>query len=338
MKMKTESCLGILLFLIAVTNAKSQGSRQDSWHLVIAEDLTIELINLTDEQEDSSSTWEEWHSDVLFNLYTVKNPDTPQLLYPYDVDSLANSNFDPRVPTRIVIHGWLNSNESKINPLLRAGYLESGFEYNFIFVDWNAYAKRDYWYARSKVQTVGEYVGEMIDFLVDQGMDIKDLIILGHSLGAHVSGIAGRSCSYEVPIIVAMDPASPLFWPIKTKTNLSKNDARVVYAIHTNAGFLGYPEEIGHIDMWPNGGSHQRGCVADLIGSCAHSRSYVYFSESLRSKKKFTAKACENYSKYEKGECENGATSYLGGLVLDTGASGSFYLKTSGGPDTFMLE
>lgn len=43
-----------------------------------------------------------------------------------------------------------------------------------------------------QTRDVGEYVAEMIDFLVQkQNADIKNFHLIGHSLGAHTVGYAG---------------------------------------------------------------------------------------------------------------------------------------------------
>lgn len=47
--------------------------------------------------------------------------------------------------------------------------------------------------ARRRVQGVGRYVAQFIDFLVRRGgMQLKDLTVIGFSLGGHVSGIGTK--------------------------------------------------------------------------------------------------------------------------------------------------
>lgn len=44
--------------------------------------------------------------DLQVELYTLKNPMEPQILVINDENSIIESNFNPDVPTRILIHGF----------------------------------------------------------------------------------------------------------------------------------------------------------------------------------------------------------------------------------------
>lgn len=83
--------------------------------------------------------------------------------------------------------------------------------------------------------------------------------ILGHSLGAHICGFAGRTFVKEspgnqyLPRITGLDPARPCFNQGHKLDGLSRGDAEFVDIIHTNAGALGKRSTIGDADFWPNG-------------------------------------------------------------------------------------
>lgn len=55
----------------------------------------------------------EVENDVKIELYTLKNPTEPQLLVINDTNSIKESNFNPGVPTRIFIHGFMSKGELK---------------------------------------------------------------------------------------------------------------------------------------------------------------------------------------------------------------------------------
>lgn len=62
-----------------------------------------------------------------------------------------------------------------------------------------------------------------------------------------------------------LDPAGPTFEYADEQSTLSRNDAKFVDVLHTNT--LGSPDRsigiqrpVGHIDIYPNGGTFQPGC------------------------------------------------------------------------------
>lgn len=72
--------------------------------------------------------------DVIFKLYKRDNPTTFTVLRISPERTLSNSTqFDPKLPTRIHIHGFLAKEE--IIDRYREVYLKVG-DYNFIVVDW----------------------------------------------------------------------------------------------------------------------------------------------------------------------------------------------------------
>lgn len=74
-----------------------------------------------------------------------------------------------------------------------AGFLESG-DVNVITVDWSGDGSRNWIYSisRSRVPEVAATVAEFLDNLNQRyGVKLEDVHVLGHSLGAHIAGIAG---------------------------------------------------------------------------------------------------------------------------------------------------
>ena len=71
---------------------------------------------------------------------------------------------------------------------------------NFISVDWGKLAKGiNYVRAVSSSVIVGEFTGDLINFLVEQGSVLKNFHVIGFSLGAHVAGKAGATVNGLLP-------------------------------------------------------------------------------------------------------------------------------------------
>ena len=67
-------------------------------------------------------------------------------------------------------------------------------DYNVILVDWSGADSINYVGSRLLVSSLGQLVGQLIQQLVQVGgLEYSDLHLIGHSLGAHVMGFAGRT-------------------------------------------------------------------------------------------------------------------------------------------------
>lgn len=116
---------------------------------------------------------------------------------------------------------------------------------------------------------MGKFIGE---FILSQNYPLEMIHILGHSLGSHVAGFAGKTVfnatGNKIARITALDPAGPYFHNnfITNNDKLNKNDAEIVVAIHTDAGYYGYDGTIGTLDVFMNGGSRiQPGCLENNL-------------------------------------------------------------------------
>lgn len=128
-------------------------------------------------------------TEVDFELYTKLNKYEPSLLADNEL-SFANSNFNRTNPTRIVIHGWMSPR--LISLLFSSAYFDRGNnDVNFIAVEWRRGALSfNYAKSREQVPRVGEQLAKFIDFMCAKDLiNISDLTIVGHSLGAHIAGI-----------------------------------------------------------------------------------------------------------------------------------------------------
>nr|CAD7409447.1 unnamed protein product [Timema poppensis] len=225
------------------------------------------------EQQDNWSTGHKQSSyptkrfdaekDVKFYLYTQSNPTSATSLSVGDVSTLAN--FNPDLSTKIIVHGWLAGPKDMDDS--REAYLATGQDLNVVMVDWTAGANNIlYNLAKDDVVSVGERIAALLDFLSEQGLDQNKVHITGHSLGAHIAGVAGnRLAAGKVARITGLDPAAPLYGQESLENRLDPTDASFVEVVHTCAGLLGWADPMGHVDFYPNSGEPvQPGCGTDL--------------------------------------------------------------------------
>lgn len=71
---------------------------------------------------------------------------------------------------------------------------------------------------------------------------------------------------FKIISFLGLDPARPVINKYATKYfRLTRDDAHIVQIIHTNAGFLGEVNQVGHVDFCVNGGKNQPGCKGHKI-------------------------------------------------------------------------
>lgn len=242
----------------------------------------------------------------------------------------------PQFIIRIHFNSSQSSNSIGRMPLKFAdAYFEKGkHKINFFVVNWRAGAvTMNYIVARSRVNKVGRLVAKFIDFLAENGVQLENLHLIGHSLGAHVSGIAGKKITRgKIRKIVGLDPAKPLFNFNDTKNRLADTDAEYVEVIHTCAGLLGFAEPLGHASFYPNGGKSQPGCGWDMTGACAHQRAYEFYIESIY-EPKFYALQCDSLEHVQSGTCEViNHVLVMGAEPGNVRAKGIYYLQTNSLP------
>ncbi|XP_062123883.1 phospholipase A1-like [Drosophila sulfurigaster albostrigata] len=266
---------------------------------------------------------------VNFYLYTKSNPTSSQSISSSG-SSVSDSHFNKDHPTRFVIHGWTQSHSDSMNTEITKAWLSRG-DYNVIIVDWARARSVDYASSVLAVPGAGAKVGDMIKYLNEHhGMSLDTLYVIGHSLGAQVSGYAGKTVGEgRIHTIIGLDPALPLFSYDKPAKRLSSDDAHYVESIQTNGGKLGFLKPIGKGAFYPNGGEKQPGCGVDLTGSCSHGRSVTYYVEAVTEDNFGTIK-CGNYEDAVAKSC--GSTYSSARMGADTNAymvDGDYYVPVN---------
>lgn len=81
--------------------------------------------------------------DINYDLYTKENKEQVVSLRVDDTAQLKDSPFSPAWPTKIIIHGWIDSGNASWLHDIRRNYLSIG-DYNVIYVDWFAGSSKEY--------------------------------------------------------------------------------------------------------------------------------------------------------------------------------------------------
>ncbi|XP_039493721.1 phospholipase A1 2 [Drosophila santomea] len=276
---------------------------ENGW-FVPQEDGTFEWMDKKEAQTllENNSPIEYRSNEVSFYLYTKQNPTEGQEITA-DASSIVASHFNKDHGTRFVIHGWKGKYTDSMNVDITKAWLSKG-DFNVIVVNWDRSQSVDYAMSVRGVPEAGTKVGEMIQYMHENHeMSLETLKVIGHSLGAHVAGYAGKQVGQKrVHTIVGLDPALPLFSYDTPDKRLSSEDAFYVESIQTNGGVKGFVKPIGKATFYVSGGRKQPGCGVDLAGTCSHARSVLYYAEAV-TENSFGAIQCQDYQAALDNEC-----------------------------------
>ena len=222
--------------------------------------------------------------DNISRLYGggTLNPDKPTYVITHGFQSNGRVDKDGKIADNEWVDDMVNSIKERDN------------EANVIVVDWENEAAPDKWSAGSAVAAhaltrgrtvspsnqsleatdfyetaahnttdIGEKLGK--ELLEVHGINPENTQLIGHSLGAHVSGAAGSYIQKnhregaKVNSIIALDPAGPgfqsndsvdMFWD-EIPEQLDPQDAENVVAIHSSE-LLGNDAAVGTLDLYAN--------------------------------------------------------------------------------------
>ncbi|XP_044014057.1 lipase member H-B-like [Aphidius gifuensis] len=269
---------------------------------------------------------------VNFTLYTPSNPQNEIII---DMNNTENIKalFNYEKITKIIIHGFIcQSTFYSVDPFdwmqnMKNNYLNNKYnDTNVIIVKWNATGGLCRYEDTivPKVRPVSEKIGKLLENLSsNRHIDLKNVHLIGHSLGAHVAGFTGLYLTSKnigkIGRITGLDPAKPKFE--NSDERLNRSCAEFVDVIHTSTDEIGIEDKIGHTDYYPNGGSRdQPGCKESsfwkkfllLQDICAHSRSHELMTDSIKYSNSLIATRCDNWDDYKNGKCANNEITHMG--------------------------
>ncbi|XP_046745772.1 phospholipase A1 2-like [Diprion similis] len=244
------------------------------------------------------------------------------------------------LPVAFLVHGFTSeANNSRYQNLTQA-WLKK-YDVNIISVDWKegacsgGIALTQYLsYPKSieNAHEVGRNIAEFIAKLIsDYGIPLENMLMVGHSLGAHVVGFSSKELQKEnigtIPQIIALDPAGPGFLTSPCSDRVCETDAEFLQVFHTSD--LGIIWPLGDVDFYYNGGHYQPGCSLTDV-SCSHGKAVDYLTYS------FEDSDCNIIGKKwtwfigvpPKSECSNSTCSIPGIKAYEYPARGSLYVDT----------
>lgn len=231
--------------------------------------------------------------EVEFELVRncLVNKLTECLTTPFDLNKLRDI-LDFRKRTVVIVGGFLSKALCEWQTKMRNLWLEIE-DVNVIIIGWDKGNRWHYGNAVANTKVVARqfvvfmhYIGQINGVDVNSSDIVGNMILVGHSLGAHICGFIGQDFGGKVGRITGLDPAGPYFSDNKDYHRLDRNDAQLVDIIHTNADkgwnfFLGLYKPVGHIDYYANDGKWQPNCKFLNFFECNHTAVVHYYISIL---------------------------------------------------------
>lgn len=195
---------------------------------------------------------------------------------------LGGKAFDPAQSTYVVTHGFLDNSGAQWVQQMRQNLELQDPNANIISINWpSGTSVLDYFDVVNNTVAVGNAIAQ---YLRDKGADPTKTQLIGHSLGAHISGIAGdvydRLTGNAIDTIVGLDPAGPSYEfsgkPLSER--LDASDATRVIALHTSSTY-GYDPALADLDLYLNWNRLLQPGESDFQGN--HSYAYKLYNQLL---------------------------------------------------------
>lgn len=224
--------------------------------------------------------------------------------YPFNITALKRVIFDPSKKTLVITAGYWSGKENGWQVAMKNAWLKLEPDANVIIVSWYRGNHRIYDQSVANTRIVARQISALLFYLAQLNeCDFRSneftgkIHLIGHSLGAHISGFVGKDFRGSIGRITGLDPAGPKFRSVPPYRKLDSLDATFVEAVHTNDGDsffrgFGHAGPLGHVDYYVNDGHSQPGCSKTNL-TCSHKRAphlYVAFLErevALRSQPEY---------------------------------------------------
>ncbi|KAI8422535.1 hypothetical protein MSG28_006340 [Choristoneura fumiferana] len=234
--------------------------------------------------------------------------DNVQVVPLYKPEQLLNTTcINLAHPTVFYTFGYRGKVAGPATTSILSAYLATK-KRNVVLLDWEDDASSGILglplgYAFSAVPSaikIGADLGEALVKLARSGMNMTQMHLIGHSLGAHLMAYAGRHTRENglvVARITGLDPARALFEDNNTLSN---------------SEFAEYYLDYKQIQNMTN---FEKIRTATNRNLCSHDRSWRYFVQSIVSPTDFSASYAKDYDSWVENAGRSDRTTYLGDLT-----------------------
>lgn len=182
--------------------------------------------------------------------------------------------------------------------------------------------------ATDHVYSVAKFIARIFNIW---NLNPEKITMVGHSLGAHISGHVGLLFGGKLKAIYGLDPAYPFFCegdPAPINKRLDRTDAKYVQVILTSKGITGCDDHSAHQTFYPDGGTHPQPACSIANTICSHGICQEYFRMSLNPAIVYEAKQCVDWDTYKDGDCDSNVSANMG-FYADQSIEGEFFLYVS---------
>ncbi|XP_063363547.1 phospholipase A1-like [Cydia amplana] len=216
-------------------------------------------------------------------------------------------------------------------------YKEMG--YNALVLETFEFTMRYYPEAARVMRGVGKHTAEMLAQLTKQGLNPKNLTILGLSLGGQTMSFIAKSyqeiTGKNISLLIGLDPAGPCYRQLGPKYRLDPSDADFVLTVTTNMDGLGIAVPVGTATFYVNGGEYQPGHIPLLPCGvfCSHLWSLILWISALYNPGIFVGVKCESVEQARNGLCYNNTPVITNNMdmTVDVTKPGIYYVPTTSG-------
>ncbi|KAJ0171264.1 hypothetical protein K1T71_012814 [Dendrolimus kikuchii] len=235
-------------------------------------------------------------------------------------------DFNPNKKLILYMHGFTDDPTKDSFKNISSAFFATG-DCNILALDSSSLIRWLYLRSTTFIRFIGSRLGEVLATMIQRGTNPKAIHLVGHSLGSHISSFAGKRVTeltgFKVGRISGLDPAGPCFSHIDPELRLKADDADFVDVMHTDSGVFGLKDPVGHVDIYPNGGSQQPNCPFE---TCSHSRAWILYSESVEFPQNFQAVQCEDWDAFRQGKCRKDIKTM--GYACSPDTRGKYFLQT----------